>query len=119
MLTFENVQANGQLPANSFQVIDGKVYINVGNLIGENVTALNAPKVIELCLKLLIACNNAQTTYNLTALAGQRLNSFSDPLSGTNQYYANASPPGYYATMQSTVIGLVPANIDETMPVYQ
>ena len=119
MLTFQHLLSNGQIPSGSFTVIDNKVYLDVGTLIGESVGSLNSARAIEMCLKLLLAGNLAQTNYNLTALVGQRLNSFSDPVSGTAQMYSNISPPGYYSTMQCTITGLIPAEINNVTAVLQ
>lgn len=119
MITFQHLQDNGQIPANSFKVIDGKLHLDVGVLIGESVTTLNSPKLVEMLTKLLIGAYQAQTTYNLTALVGQRVNSFSEPMSGTNQFYPNMNPPGYYGTMQCTVVGLVPADINNITATFQ
>lgn len=119
MLNFQHLLTHGQIPANSFVVIDNKAYVDIGVLIGEPVSALTSPKVIEATLKLLIAANLAQTAYNLTAPVGQRVNSFPDPISGTNQVYGQMNPPGYYGTMQCSVIGLVPADINNVAAVFQ
>lgn len=119
MLTFQHLLDNGQIPANSFKTIEGKVYLDVGQLIEEPVSTLSSPKVVELAIKLLMSCNKAQAVYNNNALVGQRIGSFSDPVSGTAQQYLNVSPPGYYSTMQCTVVGLVPADINNVVAVFQ
>lgn len=118
-LTFEQVQNNGGLPVNSIVLVNGKPYVDVGVLIGESLTALSAPKVVEFAIKFLMAANKAQDVYNATALVGQRLGSFPAPVSGSNQYYSTVSPPGMYASIQCTVTGLVPADINNTVAVFQ
>lgn len=118
-LTFEQVQNNGGLPANSIVLINNKPHIDIGALMGENLTALNVAKVVEFSIKWLMACNKAQDVYNATALVGQRLGSFPAPISGSNQYYSNVSPAGMYASMQCNVTGLIPADIHNAIAVFQ
>lgn len=120
-LTFEQVQNNGGIPANSIILINGKPHIDIAVLIGESdtLTALSAPKVVEFAIKFLMACNKAQDIYNATAQVGQRLGSFPAPVSGSNQYYSTVSPPGMYASMQCTTTGLIPADINNAIAVFQ
>ena len=119
-LTFEMVQNNGGIPADSIVLVGAYPHINIAALIGEDdLNSLSSPKVVEFAIKFLMACNKAQDIYNATALVGQRLGSFPSPVSGSNQYYATVSPPGMYASMQCSVSGLIPANIDGTVAVFQ
>ncbi len=112
MLSFQHIQTNGRIPANSFTEISGKLYLDIGTFIGETGVTLSSPKVAEFIVKLHLAGFAAQTVYNLTAPLGQRLNIFTTPVSGSNQYFENLSPPGYYSSMQCTCQGLIPGNID-------
>lgn len=83
-LTFTQLAA--QLPAGSIVALqatdpapaDG-VYIRVGAVTGDAITALADSGVVESMMKLLLACSRAQAAFNTTAQVGERLRAFTDP----------------------------------------
>lgn len=78
-LNFNELNAEPLCPTDSFILINGKVYLDIGVFIGENVTSLATPKVTELAIKLGRVGHAAQTTVNPTRPTGAKVNVFQLP----------------------------------------
>lgn len=78
-LNFDEMEAESLCPANSFVIINSKVYLDVGALIGESLTSLGDRKVTEMMVKLGRVGHAAQTTVNTSRTTGSRLNCFQAP----------------------------------------
>ncbi|HEY9853314.1 MAG TPA: hypothetical protein V6D28_27830 [Leptolyngbyaceae cyanobacterium] len=119
MLTAQDVLINGSVDASTFEIINSKLYLNVGALIGQGVNSLTNPCIDDLYLKLHLALWRSQTAYNASKPAGQRINSWFEPSSGSAQYYSNLTPAGFYAAWSCQSNFLVPSNVDSVVAVLQ
>jgi hypothetical protein len=78
-LNFNQLQNEASCPLNSFVMISGKPYLDIGVFINESVADLSAPKVTEVAVKLCRVANAAQTAVNTTRTSGNKVNSFPSP----------------------------------------
>lgn len=115
----QDILTNGQVPTGSFLLLSGKVYMDLGALIGQTVGSLGDAVMPEVALKLHMGCWNAQNTYNAVKPQGQRLNVWQAPVSGSSQYYSSGVPAGYYQNWNFQGNVLIPANLNEVVGVFQ
>ncbi len=78
-LNFNEMAAEPLCPANSFVVINSKVYLDVGVFVGESLGSLGDRKVTEMMVKLGRVGHAAQVTVNANRTAGNKLNCFQSP----------------------------------------
>lgn len=116
-LKFSDPKTLGATTSDFFEVINSKVYLNVGLICGETISDLNSAKLIKTLVKLYELCYNTQEKYNLTAVAGTRLAVFTGLSSGLTQYYSTMTPPGYYSPMTGNLSVLIPADFTQVFPV--
>lgn len=118
-LNFNHPKTLGVTTQDIFTIISGKAYLDLSLLNGKNITALDSQDLIDSCYKLFNLCYLTQEKFNLTAVTGSRIASFSSPFSGTAQYYANINPPGNYVQMQQTLNTMLQVTDTEVLAITQ
>lgn len=77
-------QLADKLPAGAITATNGKVMIDVGNIIESDATALTNDGVIKFFSMLFTAANKAQTDANADQVDGEKLSAFSPATIGAN-----------------------------------
>ena len=115
-LSFAEMSADPLCPANSFTVINNKVYLDIGVFIGESVDELSDRKVSELVIKFGRVGHAAQNTVNIGRTSGTQLNCFNPPSYSPPQ--AN-SAGNITARITVTAQGLLGVNVDDVIPLLR
>lgn len=96
-LAYQNLQdeatARG-LPATTFTVTGGKVFIDVSAVTGVTAADLTAKGVVDFMVKLRDICAGAQITINSNQATGERLSSFPQIAYGGLQSSGNVQISG-------------------------